>query len=75
MHTPNYRARGVIYLPYLHLAYDLYPGGDGELGLLLLPPQQKVVVREGVLPVQQQVHQVLRHLHQATYHLLTASLW
>ena len=47
---------------YLHLPDDLYPGGDGELGLLLLPPEQEVVVGEGVLSVQQQVHQVIRHL-------------
>ena len=47
---------------YLHLPDDLYPGGDGELGLLLLPPEQEVVVGEGVFPVQQQVHQVIRHL-------------
>ena len=53
---------------YLHFPDNLYPRGHCELGLLLLPPQQEVVVGEGVLAVHQLVHQLFSHLHDKLRH-------
>ena len=51
-----------LLLTYLEFSDDFFPRGDGEFGFLFLPPQQEVVVREGIFSIHQEVHQMLRHL-------------
>ena len=38
---------------HLHLSDDLLPRGDCEICLLFLPPQHEVVIRKGVLAVEE----------------------
>ena len=49
-------------MTHLEFSDDFFPRGDGEFSFLFLPPQQEVVVRERILSIHEEVHQMLCHL-------------
>ena len=51
-----------LLLTHLEFSDDFFPRGDGKFSFLFFPPEQEVVVREGILSIHEEVHQVFCHL-------------
>ena len=52
-------------LTHLEFPDDIFSRRDGKFSFLLFPPEQEVVVWEGIFSVHEEVHQVVRHLPPA----------
>ena len=62
--NPRYDNYYHLHYYYLHFPDDFFPRGHCKFCLLLLAPEEEVIVWEGILAVHQEVHQVLRHLQR-----------